>query len=110
MILRLLILSLVVVLAWGVVWISERWRGRARTGLEPGLLLVTGEGCTLCGPAVAALESAGRQYRTVDASAVPHLGVRSVPTLLLVGGDGHVVARRSGRAAVMSPAQLAGWS
>ena len=107
---RIVLLVTVVVLAFALVWLSERWRGRARTGLEPGLLLVTAAGCSMCGPAERALAGAGLSFRSVDASEVRHLGVRSVPTLFVVDDGGTVVLRRSGRAAIMSPAELAAWS
>jgi hypothetical protein len=109
-IVRLLVLVTVIGTAWVLVWLSERVRGRSRFGLEPGLVLVTSEGCSLCGPAMSALEAAGRPFRTLDAAKAQDLGVRSVPTLFLVGDDGAVLARRSGRAAVMSPAELTRWS
>lgn len=107
---RIGLLLAVVALAFALVWLSERWRGRARTGLEPGLLLVTGPGCAMCGPAERALAGAGLSFRSVDASQVRHLGVRSVPTLFVVDERGAVVLRRSGRAAIMSQAELAEWS
>jgi glutaredoxin len=109
MITRFVVLVLVVSLAVLATRVVERSKGRSRTGLEPGLLLVTSLGCTLCGPAQRALDAAGVDYRMVDAAAVPELGIRSVPTLFLVDGTGAVVARRSGRAAILAEAQLAAW-
>ncbi len=107
---RIVVLLAVLGLAFALVWFSERWRGRARIGLEPGLMLVTAHGCSMCGPAERALAGAGLSFRSVDASEVRHLGVRSVPTLFVVDEWGEVVLRRSGRAAVVSPAELAVWS
>lgn len=106
----MLVVVAVLAAAWGVVWLWERRRGRAPSDLEPGLLLVTAAGCALCRSALASLNSAGRPFRVVDAGQVRDLGVRSVPALFLVDSNGAVVARRSGRAAVMSPAELARWS
>lgn len=110
MIVRIVVLLLVVAGAFALVWASERWRGRSRSGLVPGVLLVTAPGCSLCGPTERALLAAGVAYRKVEVSDVPDLAVRSVPTLFRVDSRGEVVIRRSGRAAVMSPAELAGWS
>lgn len=110
MIARFVILAVVVAGAFVIVSLVERRRGGRRTGLEPGMLLVTAPGCALCGPAERALAAAGLAFRKVDASDVPDLGVRSVPTLFIVDQQGALVARRSGRAAVMTPAELAGWS
>lgn len=109
MITRLVVLVLVVSLALLAIRVVERSKGRRHTGLAPGLLLVTSHGCTLCGPAQQALEAAGVDYRMVDAAAVPELGIRSVPTLFLVDGTGSVIARRSGRAAIVAESQLAAW-
>jgi hypothetical protein len=107
---RIVILVGVVAFALLAVRLVERWKGRPRRGLEPGLLLVTAPGCSLCGPAQRALEAAGLVYRLVDASEVPELAVRSVPTLFRIDASGEVVARRSGRAAVLGAPDLAVWA
>jgi hypothetical protein len=107
---RIVILVGVVLVALLAVRLSERWKGRARGGLEPGLLLVTSPGCTLCIPAQRALEAAGLDYRLVDVSEVPELLVRSVPTLFRIDASGEVIARRSGRAAVLGAPDLAVWA
>ncbi|MGF1667637.1 MAG: hypothetical protein ACFCVC_15370 [Acidimicrobiia bacterium] len=107
---RIVILVGVVAFALLAVRLFERWKGRPRRGLEPGLLLVTSPGCTLCGPAQRALEAAGLDFRLVDASDVPELAIRSVPTLFRIDGSGEVVARRSGRAAVLGAADWAAWA
>jgi hypothetical protein len=109
MILRLVVLLVVIAGAFLCVRWLERAKGRSRPELPPGLLLVTAPGCSLCGPARASLDRAGLSYRVADAGEVPELGVRSVPTLLLVDDSGTVVARRSGRAAVLGAADLAAW-
>lgn len=106
---RLVVLALVVGAAFLCVWLVERSKGKQHSGLTSGLLLVTAPGCSLCGPARESLDRAGLSYRVVDAGDVPELGVRSVPTLFRVDETGTVIARRSGRGAVLGEADLATW-
>ncbi|MFO7548094.1 MAG: hypothetical protein R6X29_04370 [Acidimicrobiia bacterium] len=114
MINRLLVLALVIGLAVLVVALLERRRGRVRSGaLKPGVTVVTGPWCTLCGPTLAALEARGISPTVYDLSRAPDgLGtVMSLPTVYVVGDDGEVVIRRSGRSAltdVDAIAQVAG--
>jgi hypothetical protein len=110
MIVRLVVLALVVGGAFAIVWLAQRSRGRSRVGLPPGLVLVTSPGCTVCGPAEMAVRAAGESFSVLDVSEIPELGVRSVPTLFRVGERGVVVARRSGRAAVVAPVETGGWT
>lgn len=108
MTLRLVLLALTLAAAFGGAALFQRRRPRARTGLPPGLVLVTGPGCGLCEPARQALLRAGIEPITVDVGEAPDVGVRSLPTLLGVDEEGRVVWRRSGRAAVAFAAQLGG--
>lgn len=109
MIARVVVLAIVLVCAFLCVRWFERSRGKRRSGMLPGLLLVTAPGCSLCGPARESLDRSGLPYRVADVSEVPELGVRSVPTLFHVDESGTVVARRSGRAAVLGAADWITW-
>lgn len=77
----------------------ERRRGPRRVGLPPGLTVVTGSGCRLCGPVVAALRRAGAEPRLVDVSEAP-IAVSALPTVVVVDEQGRVSLRRAGRAAL----------
>jgi hypothetical protein len=48
-------------------------------------------------------------HRVLDAEALPELGIRSVPTLLVIDAKGEVVRRRSGRAAITDAARVSVW-
>ena len=105
---RLAILVAVVALGW----LAIRWWDRRRTvasSLAPGLTVLTAPGCTLCDPAVAALESTGTSapIRVVDVTEALVEGVRSVPTVVAVRSDGSVAMQRSGASAIRDAAQLA---
>lgn len=109
LLLRAVLVLLVVGTVFAVTGAASRRRGpRARLSLAPGIVVVTGPGCRLCGPAIAAIERAGGEPRLVDVSdpAVAVLGVRSLPTAVVVDGDGTVAMRRSGRSAVDDAAAL----
>lgn len=105
MILRLLIVALVLAAAFGTQWGLARRRpsrafSKAAMGLGPGIWLVTSTTCTLCGPAERSLRGQGLSPRVVDVGEVHEIGIRSVPTLLVIDEDGVVVSRRSGRAVI----------
>lgn len=105
---RLVILVAVVAL----VWMLFRWWERRRTvaaALAPGLTVLTAPGCTLCAPAVAALEGTGTSapIRVVDVTEAPVEGVRSVPTVVAVRPDGTVAMQRSGVSAIRDATHLA---
>jgi hypothetical protein len=102
---RLVILGMALVLGVAAAWLLERVR--PRPGLEPGVTLVTGESCPLCPLAERALSEAGVGHRTVAASAT--VGIRSVPTLVVVDESGTVVVRRSGRAVIADAGKVAAW-
>lgn len=79
------------------------WQGRrrpAKLDVSAGITVFTGPGCTLCPGLLASLDRAGADYRTVDVSTEPVTGIRSLPTVVVVGEDGSTLLRRSGRAAI----------
>lgn len=102
MIVRLVVLVLAVGLAFGVVAVVERRRGRTAVALPAGVTLVTGPGCRLCAAAARALTAAdpGLAVRVVDVAELTDGSVRSVPTVIVADGSGGIVLRRSGRAAI----------
>lgn len=102
MMVRLVLVAAVVVLAWSAVAMWERRRPglRNRSGLLPGVTLVTGPGCRLCDAAEAALRRHQVTSRRVTVDRFPDLGVRAVPTVLVADRRGRLVLRRSGRAAI----------
>lgn len=99
---RLLLVGAVVVLAFAVVALWERRRGRVRSGVPSGLTIATSDACILCDAALGAIASAGPDVavRVVDATDLAHLRIRSVPTVLVADRRGEIVLRRSGRSAI----------
>ncbi len=97
--LRAAMLAAVLVAAALAVRSWERRRGPRRAVLPPGLTVVTGPGCRLCGPVLAALRRAGAEPLIVDVSSTP-VAVASLPTALVVGERGRVILRRAGRSAL----------
>jgi hypothetical protein len=83
--------------------------GRRRVSLPTGLVLVTGPDCKLCAPALRALRAAGADPTVVDvADARESVGlVTSLPTALVVGDGGAVLARRAGRSVITDVETLA---
>lgn len=103
------VLLLVVVFGVALVLRLALSTGRRRVGLPPGLVLVTGPACRLCGPALQALRAAGADPAVMDVADVhDRVGrVTSLPTALVVGAGGAVVTRRVGRAVITDAAVLA---
>jgi hypothetical protein len=104
--------ALVLVLAIGLAWLAVRWWERCRTAngrLTPGLTVLTAPGCTLCDPAVAALRDTGTTapITVVDVERSGVAGIRSVPTVVAVRGDGTIALQRSGASAIRDAAALA---
>jgi hypothetical protein len=83
--------------------------GRRRVSLPAGLVLVTGPDCKLCAPALRALRAAGVNPTVVDVSDAPDVVglVTSLPTALVVGDRGAVLARRAGRSVITDAETLA---
>ena len=106
MALRLVILALVGGGAW---YLSAAWQRRRGSdlGFPPGVTLITGPGCSLCGPLEAALRRAGVVPVVRDISTVESSAIRSLPTLIVVDDAGDVVLRRSGRLALDDVAVVA---
>ncbi|MBT8193009.1 MAG: hypothetical protein KJP22_06390 [Acidimicrobiia bacterium] len=107
--LRMAVLLLVGGGAWFLVGRWQRRRGPAPTVLPPGITVLTGPGCALCGPVERALLRAGAAPRVADIHEVDLSGppIRSLPVALVVDHEGGVVMRRSGRAALDDAAALA---
>lgn len=108
-VLRLLLLLLIGGGAWFFVGRWQRRPGPTLTALLPGITLLTGPGCALCGPVERALVRAGASPRVTDIQEVdlPGPPIRSLPVALVVDHDGAVVMRRSGRAALDDAGVLA---
>ena len=100
--LRLLVLAGVVGGAWLAVAIVERLRGRATTGIGPGVTLITAAGCALCPAALVALRHHGVAATVHDVSTAPRsLGtIRALPIALVASSDGEVRMRRAGRSVI----------
>lgn len=94
-------------LAWLVVGLIERRRGRPTSAIPSGLTIVTGADCRLCPLAVAAAGEAGVSVSVVDVSELPGRGIRSLPTALVTDVSGAVLARRSGRSVISDMRTLA---
>ncbi len=109
LVLRMAVLVVLVVAAGWAVWVGERHRGRRTLGLPPGLTLVTGSGCVLCGPAERALRAAGAVPGLVDVRDLPDgSAVASLPVALVIGSDGTILMRRSGRSVISDAGSIAG--
>jgi hypothetical protein len=106
MIARLVVLAIALGGAWVIVHLWER-RRPSWVGFPPGITVITGPDCGLCGPAVAAFRRAGIEPMVVDVAAVGNAVYRSLPTALVVDGGGRILAARSGRLAVSEAAALA---
>lgn len=108
MIVRLALLGLTVAVAFGLVALLERRRGRIAATLPAGITLVTGPDCRLCDTARRALAAAAPDLavRVVDVAAFGDPSVRSVPTVVVADAAGDVVLRRSGRAAISDAARI----
>jgi hypothetical protein len=105
---RLLIVLAIMALAWLLVAGWERrppWR--AKPGLAAGLVLVTAEGCRLCGPALTALTQAGVAPTVVDVNTLADRAVRGVPTAIVTDHRGREVLRRSGRSVIIDARRIA---
>lgn len=81
-------------------------RRRVEGVLAEGVWLVVREGCRLCGPARSALQSAGVDPGLVSSERADAVGVKSVPTALVVDCTGSVVLRRSGRSVLTDAAAI----
>ena len=108
---RLAVVVLVVGIPVTAVLLARRRPGRVRTTahLAPGITVFVAPGCRLCGPAIDALHRAAATPDIVRApdGAFDELRVRSVPTAVVVGEGGRVLARRSGPAVAADAAVLA---
>ena len=104
---RLIVIGVVLAVAFLAVAIWER-RPMTRAVAGPGVTLITGADCRICGQALAALQHHGVSPRLMDVAEAAHLGVRSIPTVVITGADGTVILRRSGRTVVSDAARIAG--
>jgi hypothetical protein len=105
---RVLILLAITALAWLAVagW-ERRPSWRTGTGSAAGLMLVTAEGCRLCGPAITALTQAGVAPTVVDVTTLADRAIRSVPTAIVTDHRGREVLRRSGRSVITDADRIA---
>ncbi len=104
---RVVLLAGVLALAWWAVATGER-RGRSAAGIGQRLVLITGDGCRLCGPAEQALLSHGVAFSRFDVRDDHGLSPPSaLPTAVVLSDTGAVVMRRSGRSVIDDAMQLA---
>jgi len=98
--------SLIVVAVFGLAWLAVGWwerrQGSQAEGVAPGITMFTTADCRICPLALETLQQAGVpvSLRSAHDSLAEALAVRSVPTLVVADGFGHVTLRRSGRAVV----------
>lgn len=110
---RIAIVIVVIVIAFLVVGIWTRRRGRSvKTTLPPGITIVIGPDCRLCRPAIDAIHHVDPaiDYNVVDLEKedadTGGLPVKAVPTVVVVDGKGRVLVRRSGHAAINDAAYI----
>ncbi len=111
--LRIAIVAAVVLIAFLVVGIWTRRRGRSvKTTLPAGITVVIGPDCRLCRPAIDALRHVdqGIDYHVVDVGRpdadTGGLAVKSLPTVVVVDEKGRVLVRRSGHSAINDAAYI----
>lgn len=99
---RVAVLAAAAVGVMGLVHLWSRRPLRVGTTFGPGLWVVTGPACSMCEQLAGRLRNRQVAARFVryDDAVVRRLGVRSLPTVLVSGADGRILARRSGRLAV----------
>lgn len=109
MIIRLIVLATLLIVAFGVVAIAERWRSRSASGLPAGLTLVTTTSCRDCVHATAVLDSLDAEYTMMDASEASDLGVHTltVPYAAVTDTNGDVIMVRRGRSVAADASALA---
>ena len=98
---RVVILLSVVIGAWlAVAVVERRGRWRATTGGQR-LVLITGDGCRLCGPAEAALRSHGLPVEVVDVREPNDFRPpRALPTAIVLDESLRIIMRRTGRSVI----------
>jgi len=104
--------SVLVLVGGGAFLLVALWQrrpGPAQMPLPAGITLVTGPGCTLCGPVERALRRAGVDPTVAEVGSLdlPGPQIRSLPVAFVIDDRGEVVMRRSGRAALEDAAALA---
>lgn len=107
-VLRATVLLGLVALTWWAVNIGERGFGARSSSTGHRLVLITGEGCRLCGPAERALRARGARVEQLDLNddhgqRTP----RALPAAVVLDEDGGVVMRRTGRSVIDDAALLA---
>jgi len=103
MILRILLLGVVLMLAYGGVSVVSRRPGRGTKLVPPGITMIEADGCHQCEAAKRRFAEAGVSYQSVDAGAASTLGLKTltVPTVYVGTAEGRVVMTRRG-ASVLS--------
>lgn len=105
--------SLVALAVFGLAWLAVGWwerrQGAQVGGVSPGVTIFTTDECRICPLAMDTLARAGVSV-TVRSALDPlaeALAVRSVPTVVVADGQGHVTMRRSGRAVITDVRSIA---
>jgi len=108
-IVRLLVVLAVLGLAWLAVGRWERRQGAQVMGVSPGVTMFTTDDCRICPLAMETLAGAGVPVtlRSALDPLAEALAVRSVPTLVVADGQGHVTMRRSGRTVITDVRSIA---
>lgn len=109
MMVRLVIVGIVILAAFGGVTLLSRLRTPASGAIPHGLTLVVAAGCHTCERAKTAFDAVGHRYRTMDIVDASALGVRSYTVPYAVVGDrtGRVAMVRRGPAVVTDARALA---
>ena len=109
MLLRVIVVAIVLLVAFGSVRVAGRRTGRVSGIVPPGLTLVVGKDCYTCVRAIAALDATGTGYEIVDVAAADAYGVPSFSVPYAIVGDlnGRVVAVRRGIAVIQDASELA---
>ncbi len=106
---RLALLALALAATVALARAREHRRAPGAPGLAPGLTLVTGPGCALCGPAERELRRVGAEPTVVDVSTVDVAALRigALPAALVADRAGRIVVQRTGQSALRDAVVLA---
>jgi hypothetical protein len=103
MVMRITLLGVLLVMAFGTVWVAERWRGRPPAGPVPvGLTLVSSPGCRDCLVARERFDALGIRYRVIGVDMAESIGLRTftMPMAFVGSASGDVVIVRRGGSVV----------
>jgi len=104
---RMLLVGALIGVTFAAVRSAERRRHLTGSPFSPGLTLVVGPGCALCGPAEHALRALGAVPKIIDVRETPSAAVsRSLPTAIVTNQKNMVVMQRSGRSVIADASEI----